>query len=46
MSWDSVPAEVLKTRIDKQLAETNISSQTFIGFHCVDEPAQKRVSIY
>ena len=41
-----MPAEVLKTKIEKQMAETNISSQTFIGFHCVDEPAQKRVSIY
>ena len=44
-SWDSIPAEVLKTRIEKQLAETNISSQTFIGFHVVDEPAQERVKI-
>ena len=44
-SWDSVPAEVLKTKIQKQLAEANISSQTFIGFHCVDEPAQQRVKI-
>ena len=45
-SWDSVPTEVLKTKIEKQLAETNISSQKFIGFHCVDEAAQDRVCIY
>lgn len=45
-SWDSVPTEVLKTKIEKQLAETNISSQTFIGFHCVDVAAQRKVSIY
>ena len=45
-SWGSVPTEVLKTKIEKQLAETNISSQTFIGFHCVDEAAHDRVCIY
>ncbi len=44
-SWDTVPPSVLKQRIEKQLAETNISSQTFIGFHIVDEPTQHRVKI-
>ena len=44
-SWDSIPTEVVSTKIEKHLRETDISSRTFIGFHCVDEPAQQRVKI-
>ena len=44
-SWDSIPPDILKARIEKDLQNDNISSDTFIGFHCIDEPDQHRVKI-
>ena len=44
-SWDSIPPDILKARTEKYLQTNNISSDTFIGFHCIDQPDQHRVNI-
>ena len=44
-TWDSVAVDVVKTKVEQHLFNQNISAQTFIGFHCVDESAQSRIKI-
>jgi hypothetical protein len=45
LSWDTLPPDVLKQKIEAQLERDNISPQTFIGFYCIDEPEQSRVKL-
>jgi hypothetical protein len=44
-SWDTVPLETLKTKIEKDLQKRNVSSQTFIGFHCVDYTSKQTLKL-
>ena len=45
MSWGTVPAEIVKQRVEQKLTEHNISTQTFISFSAVDYPEQYRIKL-
>ena len=45
ISWDTVPVEIVKKRIEEKLTAQNISAQTFISFYVVDYPDQDRIKL-
>ena len=45
MSWDTVPAEIVKTTSADKITEQNISAQTSISFNAVDYPDQSRIKL-
>ena len=45
MSWDTVPAEIVKKQVEQKLTEQNISAQTSISFNAVDYPDQNRIKL-
>ena len=45
ITWDTVPVEIVKKRIEQKLTEQNVSAQTFISFYAVDYPDQGRIKL-
>ena len=45
MSWDTVPVEILQTKIEKHMEDNHISAQTFIGFYLTDDTKQSRIKL-